>query len=94
MEPPLAKPTNPLEELYYTEHEYVRMLTNVKESFFPRLRSHVSAPEAKAFFNNFAELLPAHTQLLAELADCQQHVDRLDAVLGQYLSYFKDIYAR
>eukprot|EP00045_Choanoeca_perplexa_P014513 m.171117 g.171117 ORF g.171117 m.171117 type:complete len:723 (-) comp16701_c0_seq4:136-2304(-) len=92
--PPLPKPTNPLEELHYTEHEYVRMLNEVKDGFFPRLRSHVTAPEAKAFFNNFAELIPAHTSLLTELAECQHNVSNLDASLSQHLTYFKDIYAR
>eukprot|EP00730_Choanoeca_flexa_P000282 TRINITY_DN10129_c0_g2_i1.p1 TRINITY_DN10129_c0_g2~~TRINITY_DN10129_c0_g2_i1.p1 ORF type:complete len:718 (+),score=182.33 TRINITY_DN10129_c0_g2_i1:929-3082(+) len=91
---PLAKPTNPLEELIYTEHEYVSTLNEVKDGFFPRLRSLVTAPEAKTFFNNFAELVPAHESLFNELDACKQDLTKLDTALGQHLRFFKDIYAR
>lgn len=52
------KPKTPTEELLATERAYIQGLKDVREQFFPRLRSLLTAPEAKKFFNNWQELIP------------------------------------
>lgn len=52
------KPKTPTEELLATERAYIQGLKDVKTEFFPRLRSLLSAPEAKKMFNNWGELIP------------------------------------
>lgn len=55
-----AAPTNAREELVSSERSYVQELKTVRDDFFPRLRTIVSAVEGKRFFNNYAELIPFH----------------------------------
>lgn len=54
------KPKSAVEELLTTERLYLSNLIQVRDDFFPKLRALVSAPEAKVFFNNWAELIPLH----------------------------------
>jgi hypothetical protein len=54
------KSRTPTEELFNTEKAFVQSLTDVRDNFFPKLRAIISAPEAKTFFGNWAELIPEH----------------------------------
>jgi hypothetical protein len=63
------RPSNATEELRATERDYIQGLIDVRDQFFPRLRAIISAPEAKTFFNNWAELIPAN-QVCCSLFSC------------------------
>lgn len=56
----ISKPASAIEELKATEQQFLENLIQVRDEFFPRLRALVTAPEAKIFFNNWAELIPLH----------------------------------
>lgn len=59
-------PTSAREELISSERNYVAMLQEVRDTFFPRLRDIVTAVEGKQFFNNYAELIPFHEVCISE----------------------------
>ena len=52
-------PMGPIEEMRSSEEAYMRSLVDVRINYFPKLRTLISAPEAKTFFGNWAELIPA-----------------------------------
>ena len=53
-------PGTPLEELIESERTYIGSLIDARDNFFPKLRVFITAPEAKTFFSNWTELIPAH----------------------------------
>eukprot|EP00055_Hartaetosiga_balthica_P008911 m.34337 g.34337 ORF g.34337 m.34337 type:complete len:953 (-) comp6523_c0_seq1:134-2992(-) len=85
-----ARPKSILEELITTEQEYVQKLKDVRDQFFPSLRAQVSAPEAKRFFNNWAELIPIHEAFANELSSASN----LDATLARYIRGMIQAYSR
>jgi hypothetical protein len=46
------------DEVLVSEQAYLDGLVEVKEGFFPRIRSKVTAAEAAKLFGNWAELIP------------------------------------
>ena len=65
-----GKAQGPVEELRFTEQDYVQSLVDVRDNFFPKLRAIITAPEAKTFFNNWAELIPDHSVRLLHPVHC------------------------
>eukprot|EP00037_Helgoeca_nana_P000619 m.22537 g.22537 ORF g.22537 m.22537 type:complete len:717 (-) comp10760_c0_seq2:1166-3316(-) len=56
-------------ELVQTEKQFLANLIEVRDSFFPRLRHILTAPEAKCLFGNWAELIGCAVSLKAALED-------------------------
>lgn len=58
----LDSPQSPTSSLQHTHAQFLvtdsRCMSQVRDNFFPRLRSLLTAPEAKTLFNNWAELVP------------------------------------
>eukprot|EP00048_Salpingoeca_helianthica_P003141 m.64288 g.64288 ORF g.64288 m.64288 type:complete len:813 (-) comp12513_c0_seq2:28-2466(-) len=84
-----AAPKTPTEELRTTEQAYMRGLVDVRSHFFPKLRTLITAQEAKILFNNWSELIPASQDLLAALegdpvAALTTHLPRLTTVYSRY----------
>lgn len=61
------------------------------ENYFPSLRSLLTAPEAKTFFNNFAELAPLSSRLLTDLEAPNASVA---SVLTRHLPTFSGPYGK
>jgi hypothetical protein len=63
----LAKAKNPADELVLSEEFFYNNLVDMKDTFFPRLRALLTAPEAATLFGNWAELIPLSQGLMVAL---------------------------
>jgi hypothetical protein len=64
---PAKAADNPVDELWMSEQVYLDVLVQVKEEFFPKLRSIVNAQEAMVLLGNWAELIPLSKALVTDL---------------------------
>jgi hypothetical protein len=90
-DPAEAKVKSAAAELVQTERHFLLNLCEVRDKFFPRLRTILTAPEAKCLFGNWAELVRCAENLKTALDDAG---DAVAEVLVAELPKLREPYSK